>query len=40
MGNGWGGYGEIVMGSKGTLILDREQEVLLFKERTPRRRSA
>src|SRR5262245_17631066 len=32
MGNGWGGYGEIVMGSKGTLILDREQEVLLFKE--------
>jgi predicted dehydrogenase len=32
MGNGWGGYGETVMGSKGTLILDREQEVLLFKE--------
>jgi len=32
MGNGWGGYGEIVMGSKGTLILDREQEVLLFKD--------
>jgi predicted dehydrogenase len=31
MGNGWGGYGETVMGSKGTLILDREQEVLLFK---------
>src|SRR5436190_7711466 len=29
MGNGWGGYGETVMGSKGTLILDREQEVLL-----------
>jgi len=32
MGNGWGGYGETVMGSKGTLILDKEQEVLLFKE--------
>ena len=32
MGNGWGGYGEIVMGSKGTLILDREQDVLLFRE--------
>jgi len=32
MGNGWGGYGETVMGSKGTLILDREQEVLLFRE--------
>jgi predicted dehydrogenase len=31
MGNGWGGYGETVMGSKGTLVLDREQEVLLFK---------
>jgi predicted dehydrogenase len=32
MGNGWGGYGETVMGSKGTLLLEREQEVLLFKE--------
>jgi predicted dehydrogenase len=32
MGNGWGGYGEIVMGSKGTLILEREQELLLFKD--------
>jgi predicted dehydrogenase len=32
MGNGWGGYGEIVMGSKGTLLLEREQEVLLFKD--------
>ena len=31
-GNGFGGYGETVMGSKGTLILDREQEVLLFKD--------
>ena len=32
MGNGFGGYGETVMGSKGTLILDREQEVLLYKD--------
>jgi predicted dehydrogenase len=32
MGNGFGGYGETVMGSKGTLILEREQEVMLFKD--------
>ena len=31
MGNGYGGYGEIVMGSKGTLVLEREQEVMLYK---------
>jgi predicted dehydrogenase len=31
-GNGFGGYGETVMGTKGTLILDREQEVLLYKD--------
>jgi predicted dehydrogenase len=31
-GNGFGGYGETVMGTKGTLILEREQEVLLFKD--------
>ncbi|MBM4005410.1 MAG: Gfo/Idh/MocA family oxidoreductase [Planctomycetes bacterium] len=31
MGNGYGGYGEVVMGTKGTMILEREQEVLLFK---------
>ncbi|MCL4206570.1 MAG: Gfo/Idh/MocA family oxidoreductase [Pirellulaceae bacterium] len=29
-GNGFGGYGEIVMGTKGTLVLDREQEVMLY----------
>jgi predicted dehydrogenase len=29
-GNGFGGYGEVVMGTKGTLILEREQEVLLY----------
>ncbi len=32
MGNGFGGYGEIVMGSKGTLVLEREQDVLLYKD--------
>jgi predicted dehydrogenase len=31
-GNGFGGYGETVMGTKGTLILDREQEAMLFKD--------
>jgi len=30
-GNGWGGYGETVFGTEGTLILDREEEVLLYK---------
>ena len=29
-GNGYGGYGEVVMGSKGTMIIDKEQEVLLY----------
>jgi predicted dehydrogenase len=31
-GNGFGGYGETVMGTKGTLILDKEQEVMLYKD--------
>lgn len=31
-GNGFGGYGEIVMGTKGTLALDREQEVMLWAD--------
>ncbi|MAV34391.1 MAG: dehydrogenase [Planctomycetaceae bacterium] len=31
MGNGFGGYGEVVMGSKGTLVLDKEQEVMLYR---------
>ena len=31
MGNGYGGYGEVVMGTKGTMILEREQEVMLYK---------
>ncbi|MCP4815783.1 MAG: Gfo/Idh/MocA family oxidoreductase [Planctomycetaceae bacterium] len=30
MGNGYGGYGEVVMGTKGTLILEREKEVMLY----------
>jgi predicted dehydrogenase len=30
-GNGFGGYGEIVYGTKGTLILDREKEAMLFR---------
>ena len=29
-GNGFGGYGEVVMADKGTLILDKEEEALLF----------
>lgn len=29
-GNGFGGYGEIVLGTKGTLILEREQETMLY----------
>lgn len=32
MGNGFGGYGEVVMGSKGTLILDKEKEIMLYKD--------
>jgi predicted dehydrogenase len=31
-GNGFGGYGEVVMGTAGTLILDQEQEVMLYKD--------
>ncbi len=30
-GNGFGGYGEVVMGTKGTLILEKETEALLMK---------
>lgn len=30
-GNGFGGYGEVVMGTEGTLILEKEAEVMLFK---------
>jgi predicted dehydrogenase len=31
-GNGFGDYGEIVMGTRGTLILEREKEVMLYKD--------
>jgi predicted dehydrogenase len=30
-GNGFGGYGEVVFGAEGTLILEREEEAMLFK---------
>jgi predicted dehydrogenase len=30
-GNGFGGYGEIVFGTKGTLILEKEQDAMLFR---------
>ncbi|MFM7413817.1 MAG: Gfo/Idh/MocA family protein [Planctomycetota bacterium] len=30
-GNGFGEYGEVVLGTKGTLVLEREQEVMLYK---------
>jgi predicted dehydrogenase len=30
-GNGFGGYGETVLGTKGTLILEQEQSAMLFK---------
>ena len=29
-GNGFGGYGEVVMGTKGTMIIDQEKEVMLY----------
>ncbi len=31
-GNGFGGYGEVVLGTKGTIVLDKEQEILLYKD--------
>jgi predicted dehydrogenase len=30
-GNGYGGYGETVFGTKGTLLLEQEQDAMLFK---------
>ncbi len=30
-GNGYGGYGEVVMGTKGTMVLEREKEIMLYK---------
>ena len=34
-GNGFGGYGEVVMGTKGTMVLDKEAEVLLYSTKGP-----
>jgi predicted dehydrogenase len=31
-GNGWGGYGETVFGTEGTLLLNRETEALLYRK--------
>jgi len=31
-GNGFGGYGEVVFGTKGTLIIEKELEAMLFKD--------
>lgn len=31
-GNDFGGYGEVVMGTEGTLILEREKDVMLYKK--------
>ncbi len=31
-GNGFGGYGEVVMGTKGTLIIEREQDVMFYAD--------
>ena len=31
-GNGFGGYGEVVLGTKGAIVLDRELEVMLYKD--------
>lgn len=31
-GNGYGGYGEVVMGTKGTLVLEREKETMFYKD--------
>ena len=32
-GNGFGGYGEIVMGTTGTLVLEKEAEMMLYSNR-------
>jgi predicted dehydrogenase len=31
-GNGFGGWGEVVMGTKGTIILDKETDVYLYRD--------
>ncbi len=37
-GNQYGGYGEVVMGTDATLILEREQETMLFQHNSTSRR--
>ena len=34
-GNGWGGYGEVVMGTKGTIVLETEQDYQLYSTGGP-----
>jgi predicted dehydrogenase len=34
-GNGWGGYGEIVMGTKGTIVLENEADYQLYSTGGP-----
>jgi predicted dehydrogenase len=34
-GNGLGGYGEIVMGTKGTIVIEQEKEVELYRKDQP-----
>ena len=34
-GNGFGGYGEIVMGTNGTIVIEREREVELYQKDKP-----
>ncbi len=31
-GNGFGGWGEVVMGTKGTLVMDKETDVYLYRD--------
>ncbi len=39
-GNGFGGYGEIVYGTDGTMILDKEQEIFLLQGKSKSKVSA
>ena len=34
-GNGWGGYGEVVMGTKGTIVLENEADYQLYSTGGP-----
>ena len=39
-GNGYGGYGEVVFGTDGTLILEQEQDAMLFKGSSTQQRKS